>query len=414
MTATLKRLVSFSSSNGAYPTGGLVADANGDLFGTTQQGGASGYGTVFEIVNTATGYATAPTRLVSFNSSNGASPAGSLLIDAKGDLFGTTQSGGASGQGAVFEIANTATGYATAPTVLASFSYSTGDNPSGNLVADTQGDLFGTLLNGGGLAFNGAVFEIKNTSTGYASAPTMLVGFANPNGANPNGTLIIDGKGNLFGTTQNSGTGAKGIVFEVKNTATGYATAPTTLLNFNNTNGASPQAGLVADANGDLFGVTAAGGATGNGAVFEIANTATGFATSATVLASFGGNSVNGSAPYGTLIIDANGDLFGTTSGDGGTGTYGSGTVFEIANTATGYASTPITVAALSGTTAPIPGAVSTPTQPAICWARPGTAAPVPTARCSRSAIAATSSLASRPARGSPPRTGTSRSRRFA
>jgi len=97
-------LASFNGTNGDYPIGGLFADANGDLFGTASQGGPNGDGTVFEIAHTANGYASATTVLVSFNGTDGADPNGSLIADANGDLFGTTTSGGTSNNGTVFEI----------------------------------------------------------------------------------------------------------------------------------------------------------------------------------------------------------------------------------------------------------------------------------------------------------------------
>ena len=103
MGPTMNVLASFNRSNGANPYAGLVADANGNLFGTTVDGGANGDGTVFEIAKTATGYASAPTTLVSFNGANGANPYGRLIMDASGNLIGAAASGGANGGGAVFE-----------------------------------------------------------------------------------------------------------------------------------------------------------------------------------------------------------------------------------------------------------------------------------------------------------------------
>src|SRR5690348_17218255 len=100
MAATLNTLLSFGGSNGAFPEADLMVDANGDLFGTTQQGGASNDGAVFEIAKTATGYASTPTTLVSFDGSDGAIPSfGGLIADANGDLFGTTKGGGANNDG---------------------------------------------------------------------------------------------------------------------------------------------------------------------------------------------------------------------------------------------------------------------------------------------------------------------------
>src|SRR5215471_15139399 len=122
----LKTLVSFNGSNGAGPQGDLIADASGNLFGTTSGGGGSNAGTVFEIAKTATGYAGSPITLVSFDVVNGANPVASLIADANGDFFGTTQTGGANGLGTVFEVVKTAAGYASTPTTLVSFNGANG------------------------------------------------------------------------------------------------------------------------------------------------------------------------------------------------------------------------------------------------------------------------------------------------
>jgi uncharacterized repeat protein (TIGR03803 family) len=142
----------------------LIADANGDLFGTT-----SDASTVFEIQNTGTVaapvYASAPTTLVSFNGSNGAEPFAGLIADASGDLFGTTTSGGANNEGTVFEIQNTGTVaapvYSSPPTTLVTFNGSNGANPYAGLTADAKGDLFGTTYSGGTNG-DGTMFEITS------------------------------------------------------------------------------------------------------------------------------------------------------------------------------------------------------------------------------------------------------------
>jgi uncharacterized repeat protein (TIGR03803 family) len=356
MTATLTTLVTFNDpsndANGRFPDGSLIADANGDLFGTTSEGGANGQGTVFEIAKTATGYASTQTVLVAFNVANGFRPEAGLIADATGDLFGTTIGGGPNDGGTVFEIVKTPTGYASTQTVLVSFNNPDGSTPgSGSLIADANGDLFGTTDVGGN---GGTVFEIAKTPTGYASTPTTLVSFNGANGANPEANLIADANGDLFGTTFQGGGFEDGTVFEIAKTGAGYASTPTTLFVFDGAHGAGPFGGLIADANGDLFGTTADGGADNFnfGAVFEIAKTASGYASTPTILLTF--NSFNGQTPGGSLIADANGDLFGTTS-RGGSG--GDGTVFEIQKTAAGYASTPIELASFNGTNGAVPEA---------------------------------------------------------
>jgi uncharacterized repeat protein (TIGR03803 family) len=377
MSATLTTLASFSTDflggagvNGGEPLGDLIADANGDLFGTTSVGGAGeGVGTVFEIVKTAGGYAATPTTLVSFHDGDdGAEPSAGLLADANGDLFGTTATGGANRFGTVFEIAKTPTGYASTPTTLVSFDESDGSLPDGSLIANFNGDLFGTTATGGANN-DGTVFEIAKTDAGYASTPTVLASFNVTDGARPNGSLIGDFNGDLFGTTA-LGIGDFGSVFVVAKTPTGYDSTPITLAKFSGSGGegSNPQAGLIADANGNLFGTTETGGSTaGNrvpiGTVFEIVKTAAGYASTPTTLASFYGQS-EGQSPAGRLIADAAGDLFGTTSGttaDPDDINPSASTVFEIKKTAAGYASTPITVATfnfLNGST-PLAGLIA-------------------------------------------------------
>jgi uncharacterized repeat protein (TIGR03803 family) len=368
MTATLTTLVNFNFTNGAFPYDGLIADANGDLFGTTNVGGANNDGTVFEIVNTGTAgapiYASSPTTLVTFNGADGQAPsAGSLLADANGDLFGTTYFGGANNDGTVFEMVNTGTAaapsYASSPTTLVSFDGTDG-GPDASLIADSHGDLFGTTLASGAANGAGTVFEIVNTGTAaapiYASSPTTLVSLNGINGGSL-GPLLIDAHGDLFGTTLQGGANGDGSVFEIVNTGTtaapSYASTPTTLVSFNGTNGEASLGHLVVDAHGDLFGVTNTGGANNDGTVFEMVNTGTAaapsYASSPTTLVSFNGG--NGANPYGGLIADAHGDLFGTTQFGGANN---DGTVFEIANIGTAtapiYASSPTTLVSFDGT----------------------------------------------------------------
>jgi uncharacterized repeat protein (TIGR03803 family) len=347
-------LASFTGGDGANPYGSLIADAAGDLFGTTTIEGAHNQGTVFEIARTKSGYARAPVTLVSFTGPDGANPVDGLIADAAGDLFGTTTAGGADDDGTVFEIARTKTGYASAPTVLVSFTGADGQDPLGGLMADAAGDLFGTTSGYGGSGY-GTVFEIAKTRHGYANTPTVLASFTNVDGANPGAGLIADAAGDLFGTTDAGGADDDGVVFEIARTKNGYASAPTVLVSFMGADGENPGAGLIADAAGDLFGTTTFGGADGDGVVFEIARTKGGYAKAPTVLVSFTG--ANGADPSGSLLADVAGDLFGTTSG------YGSndGTVFEITRTRNGYAfvssAASVTPAAVTGPHAPPPGA---------------------------------------------------------
>ncbi len=303
--ATLSTLASFNGTNGAAPPGGLVEDSSGNLFGTTMAGGPAGGGTVFEV---AAGSGVI-TTLASFNGANGAQPQGGLIEDSSGNLFDVTMAGGPAGGGTVFEVA-AGSGVIT---TLASFNGTNGVAPQGGLVEDSSGNLFGTTI-AGGLAGGGTVFEVAAGS----GVITTLASFNGTNGVAPQGGLVEDSSGNLFGTTMAGGPAGGGTVFEV---AAGSGVI-TTLAFFNGINGAFPQGGLVEDSSGNLFGTTMAGGpAGGGGTVFEVA-AGSGVITT---LASF--NGANGAQPQGGLIEDSSGNLFGTTMAGG---PAGGGTVFEV------------------------------------------------------------------------------------
>ncbi len=339
---SLTVLASFNNSNGAHPWAGLISDAAGDLFGTTADGGANNDGTVFELMKSGSGYS-APVTLASFNGSNGANPWAGLISDAAGDLFGTTADGGANNDGTVFELMKSGSGY-SAPVTLASFNGSNGAHSGAGLISDAAGDLFGTTEYGGAYGY-GTVFELVKSGSGY-SAPVTLVAFLGTNGAYPRAGLISDAAGDLFGTTESGGANnGKGTVFELVNTGSGYSNF-VTLATFTGSDGSAPQAGLISDAAGDLFGTTRDGGANNHGTVFEIVKSSSGYSAPVT-LADFNGTNIY--TPEAGLIIDAVGDLFGTTYQGG---KYGDGTVFELVKSGSGY-SAPVTLVDFNGFNAP-------------------------------------------------------------
>jgi uncharacterized repeat protein (TIGR03803 family) len=356
-TASLTTLVNFNEANGGLPYAGLIADAKGNLFGTTWEGGKNFAGTVFELEKTASGYASTPTILYSFcaqglgrGCADGAYPYGGLIPDATGNLFGTTAYGGANDAGTVFEIGKTGSGYASTPTVLVRFNYANGSYPFGGMIADANGNLFGTT-GYGGANNSGTVFEIAKTAEGYASTPTILYSFCAhgvmrqcAEGATPVAGLIADANGNLFGANMEAGENDNGTVFEIEKTDSGYASTSTVLVSFNRSNGRGPRGRLLADASGNLVGTTEFGGENDNGTVFEIEKTDSGYASTPTILVSF--NGANGSRPQAGLIADAKGNLYGTTL-EGGVNNLG--TVFEIEKTGSGYASTPTVLVTFNG-----------------------------------------------------------------
>jgi uncharacterized repeat protein (TIGR03803 family) len=328
MCAALEKvLYSFSTgADGNYPEAGLILGSAGNLYGTTFRGGANHYGTVFELTPTAGGGWT-ETVLYSFNAGqDGKYPQAGLIFDSASNLYGTTNQGGTYGYGTVFELARHPGGVWT-ETVLYSFKGGTdGHNPQAGLIFGAAGNLFGTT-NGGGTYGFGTVFELAHTAGGWTE--TVLHSFDHNNGKDgiyPSAGLILDAFGNLYGTTNQGGTYGYGTVFEVKRNGGGVWTEKL-LYSFNNniSDGENPNASLIFDASGNLYGTTTKGGATGNGTVFELTPTGTGGWTE-TVLYSFG-SVPDGNGPQGSLIFDALGNLYGTTYLGG---VNGGGTVFEL------------------------------------------------------------------------------------
>ncbi len=301
---TITALASFDRTNGANPYGGLIVDSSGNLYGTTEGGGAASDGTVFEL-SRGSGIITA---LASFNGTDGAEPYATLIMDS-GNLYGTTDVGGASRLGTVFELAQ---GSGTI-TLLASFNGYVGRfGPRPGLLMD-GGNLYGTT-EGGGASNEGTVFELAQGS----GTITSLASFGETQGANPQAGLVMDKSGNLYGTASSGGDSNEGTVFEL---AQGSGTIMT-LASFNGANGREPEGALVMDGSGNLYGTALIGGASNDGTVFELAK---GSGT-ITVLASF--NGTNGAEPEAGLLMDGSGNLYGTASIGG---TSNDGTVFELA-----------------------------------------------------------------------------------
>jgi uncharacterized repeat protein (TIGR03803 family) len=347
-TDTVITLASFNNTDGNDPQGKLIEDTSGNLFGTTFYGGDYGQGTVFEVP---AGTGTIVT-LWSFSGPDGANPVGGLVEDLNGNLYGTTINGGASKDGTVFEVLDEKVGGKDQyiPVSLASFDFTDGAVPTGDLILDGSGNLFGTTEEGGLLASSddygsyGTVFEVLAGPPIYNGRTIdTLAAFNGANGALPNGGLVEETNGNLIGTTRRGGAYDLGTVFQVP--AAGGAI--TTLATFGNANafsigcpnGAVPNGGLVEDASGNLFGTTyddATYHGTleyqfGRGTVFEVVAGS----GAVTTLASFEQTSSpypndlpNGAYPIGGVIADGSGNLFGVTRDGGPISDFG--VVFEV------------------------------------------------------------------------------------
>ena len=267
------------------------------------------------------------TILHAFNGSDGFSPNGGLIFDAAGNLYGTTTGGGAYSYGTVFEMKPKAGGGWT-ETVLHSFNGNgiDGTNPYSGLVFDASGNLYGTTRSGGS-DNAGTVFELKPTSSGTWKE-TVLHSFKNNgvDGSDVYGTLVLDSSGNLYGTTYRGGSYANGTVYELTRGQNGQW-KEMVLHNFNSSDGENPYAGLVLDASGNLYGTTVEGGAYGYGAAFELTPEGNG-QWNESVIYSFT------DLPYAPLIVDPAGNLYGVTSGNDGL--LSSGSVFELSPQAGG------------------------------------------------------------------------------
>ena len=259
-----------------------------------------------------------------------------MILDAAGNLYGTTLVGGAYGLGVVFKLKSNPDGTWT-ESVLHSFTGGAdGALPHGGLIFDSVGNLYGTA-NGGGYNDNGVVFKLAPNPDGTWTE-SVLHTFAGPDGSSPVGDLIFDASGNLYGTTANGGvyTGETGVVFKLAPNRHGTWTE-SVLYNFTGcADGGFSFAGLIFDATGNLYGTTAAGGAYNYGVVFKLAPNRDGTWTES-VLYSFTGGA-GGGVPFAGVIFDATGNLYGTANDRGSTNcTFGCGVVFKLAPTSSGW-----------------------------------------------------------------------------
>ena len=318
-------LYSFKGEPDGYGPVTLLANNSGELYGLTDRGGTFGFGTVFKLDMSGT-------EVVLYNftgGSDGSYPYG-LVQDAAGNLYGTTVGGGPSGFGTVFKLTPDGT-----ETVLHSFAGAPdGESPSGGLIRDAAGNLYGTTLVGGpyqncGFWNTGCGIVFKISPEGKETTLySFYYGGKGLDGEQPSGTLILDAEGNLYGTTQDGGgDGLYGDVYKLS-----PAGEETILYSFfGDDDGENPMAGVVRDAAGNLYGTTYQGGNKGNcyggffysgcGTAFEISPSGL-----ETQLHIFTGR--DGEYPLGnSLIRDAAGKLYGTTQYGG---TYGAGIVFKL------------------------------------------------------------------------------------
>jgi uncharacterized repeat protein (TIGR03803 family) len=341
-----------TAKDGEEPLGGLILDRTGTVYGTTEYGGgttgcSNGCGTVFKLAPGTKRYRETILYRFQGGTTDGGSPREALLADSKGDLFGTTAQRGKAGFGTVFEL--TPNGSRYAETIIHNFTLSHidcacgGAFPTGSLIEDATGALYGTTTEGGNgdhCKPNGCGTIFKLTPQGSGYAETVLrdfMGSSRLDGSDPRGALIVDASGALYGTTSAGGrnlcggvesTAGCGTVFKL--TPVGSRYKEEILYRFKgNENGSSPWTGLLAVPGGTLYGTTNQGGQvcyggsspssppSDCGTLFSLTPRGSGYVQS--VLHRFAGASVGDGAYPGATLIETGGALYGTTI-TGGTG----------------------------------------------------------------------------------------------
>jgi uncharacterized repeat protein (TIGR03803 family) len=297
-------------ADGEEPCAGVIRDSEGNLYGATEYGGANGFGAVYKVDTSGN-----ETVLYSFcslaNCADGERPMAGVIRDSDGNLYGTTYSGGANGGGAVYKV-NT-----SGETVLHSFcslaNCADGQAPVAGVIRDSKGNLYGTTDYGGANG-DGVVYKVDTSGS-----ETVLYSFCSladcADGPYPQAGVIRDSEGNLYGTTINSAVdGGDGVVYKVDSSG-----SETLLYNFcslaNCADGQGPTAGVIRDSEGNLYGTTESGGAHGYyGVVYKVDTSG-----SETVLYSFCpmASCADGRYPFAGVIRDKAGNLYGAASSGG-------------------------------------------------------------------------------------------------
>ena len=327
--------------DGAYPSSGLTIDPADNIYGTTFSGGTGvGYGTVFSLSNNGSSWILRPLHQFA-GGTDGAGPAGRVVIGPDGALYGSTAAGGGGacvlmngyhGCGTVYQLRPPARAPATViyswiSNVLFSFSGSNGSYPQGDLTFDNSGNIYGTAINGGSAGW-GLIYSLTR-SNGRWTENTLYQAQGNGDGEYPWGGVVFDRSGNLYGTFSQNGPNNYGSVFKLSPSGSGWTESTIHGFTFHGGDGAIPQGGLILDGSGNLWGTTVHD-STGGGTVFELTPSGSNW-TYNFIYELAGGIDLG---PYDKLLMDSAGNLYGTTYGDG---QYGYGSVFKLTRSGSGW-----------------------------------------------------------------------------
>jgi uncharacterized repeat protein (TIGR03803 family) len=304
-------------SDGATPYGGPILDAKGNLYGTTNLGGTYGSGSIYRL--SLHGSSWVYKSLYSLKGgTDGAGPAfGSLAMSPDNRLFGTTEGGG--NFGTAFDVWKATNGWKEA--VVHDFGVgSDGEQPIGGVVFDKAGNFYGTTSLGGASS-NGTVFEVKHSGNKWTEK--ILYSFkGGTDAASPPAGVTLDAKGNIYGTSSFGGANGVGAIYKLHLSGTHWK--ETILYNFQGgDDGQNPVGGVILDQAGNLYGTTFDGGVNGGGTVYKLSRSSKGW--DLTTLYSFTGSY---GGPYNKLTFDAKGALYGATNSDG---PNNDGMVFKLA-----------------------------------------------------------------------------------
>jgi uncharacterized repeat protein (TIGR03803 family) len=319
-------------NDGGEPAAQLIFDSAGNLYGTTVVGGLYGCGTVFEL--SLSGNQWNETVLYNFDCyDTGKNPYGGVILDSAGSLYGTTVAGGSGGEcsgdgcGVVYELAKS--GDTWNETVL--YNFTGGDDgfgPGSALVMDKAGNLYGTTPDGGAFA-EGVVYQLSPNQQQWTQTVIHAFTGGDDGAVGSLGPLLLGAGGTLNGVTELGGQFGAGVAFRMS--PAGNTWNYTTMYAFQGLPDAGfPYGGLIADSHGRLYGTTYFGGTGGLGSVFEVGAGATVRTLwKESVLYSFQGGT-DASFPTSTLVFDAAGNLYGTSS-TGGNPSCDCGTIFKLA-----------------------------------------------------------------------------------